>query len=126
MLLEGDVSKLKIIISESEVVYQRALYEAIVFAAKKYAMAGVTATKGFIGFGANGANKGAKGFNFESVPPIILEIIDRHDRIEDFSKVVSSLLEKANGAGIIYIEAVDVVLYRKQEELKENELLKSV
>ncbi len=115
MILEGDAKKLKIIISEAEIVYQRSLYEAIIFAAKKYTMAGLTASKGIVGYGANGVTAGAKGFNFDSEPPIIIEIIDRDERIDSFAKVVSGLLDKAGGAGIIYTEPVHVLSYRKQE-----------
>lgn len=116
MFLEGDEKKLKIIISESEVIYQRNLYEAIIFAAKKYTMAGVTATKGFLGFGADGPKNANRGLNFSTEPPITIEIVDREERIEDFSKVVSSLLDKANASGIVYIESVNVVCFRKQED----------
>ncbi|WP_068471971.1 DUF190 domain-containing protein [Saccharicrinis aurantiacus] len=118
MVLEGNEKKLKIIISESEVIYQRNLYEAIIFAAKKYTMAGVTATKGFLGFGADGPKNGNRGINFKTEPPITIEIVDREERIEDFSKVVSSLLDKANASGIVYIESVNVVCFRKQEDAK--------
>lgn len=118
MLLEGKAKKLKIIIPESEKVYQRSLYEAIVFAAKKYAMAGTTVTKALMGYGANGLTNTSKIFDMSIEPPIIIEIIDKTERIEDFSKVVSGLLDKANGAGIIYLEDVEIISYRKHEKNK--------
>ncbi|GAF04687.1 DUF190 domain-containing protein [Saccharicrinis fermentans] len=118
MLLEGKAKKLKIIIKETEKVYQRTLYEAIVFAAKKYTLAGTTISRGVMGYGANGLSSSSKTFELSEDSPIIIEIIDRQERIEDFSKVVSGLIDKANGAGIIYIEDVDIVSYRKHEEIK--------
>jgi len=117
MILEGKAKKLKIIIPESDKVYQRSLYEAIVFAAKKYTLAGTTVTRGFMGYGANGLSDSSKVFDISKEPPIIIEIVDNKERIEDFSKVVSGLVEKADGAGIIYIEDVDIVLYRKHEKV---------
>ncbi|MCW3807371.1 DUF190 domain-containing protein [Plebeiibacterium marinum] len=120
MNLEGKGKKLKIIIQESDKVYQRSLYEAIVFAAKKYTLAGTTVIKGYMGYGANGLNDSSKTFDISYEPPIIIEIVDKAERIEDFSKVVSSLLEKADGAGVVYIEDVDIVLYRKNEKVKSH------
>ncbi len=118
MILEGKAKKLKIIIPEGEKVYQRSLYEAIIFAAKKYTLAGATITKGFIGYGANGLTDSSKTYDLSYEPPITIEIIDNKERIEDFSKVVAGLIEKADGAGIIYTEDVNVLLYRKHEKVK--------
>ena len=118
MILEGKAKKLKIIIRETEKVYQRLLYEAIIFAAKKYTLAGSTVSRGVMGYGANGLTNSSKNFEFTEEPPIIIEIVDRDARIEGFAKVVSDLIDKANGAGIIYIEDVDIVSYRKHEEVK--------
>ncbi|SMO57573.1 hypothetical protein SAMN06265379_10323 [Saccharicrinis carchari] len=118
MLLEGKVKKLKIIIREIETVYQRSLYEAIMFAAKKTSLAGATATRGAMGYGANGLTNASKTYQMSQDPPIIIEIVDRAKRIEDFSLVVSNLMDKANAAGIIYIEDVEVVSYRRHEMVK--------
>lgn len=118
MILEGKAKKLKIIIQESDKVYQRSLYEAIVFAAKKYTLAGTTVIRGFMGYGANGLSDSTKAFDISYEPPIIIEIVDRTERIDDFAKVVAGLLEKADGAGIIYTEEVDIVAYRKHEKEK--------
>ncbi|TLX76948.1 DUF190 domain-containing protein [Labilibacter sediminis] len=118
MILDGQAKKLKIIIPESEKVYQRSLYEAIVFAAKKYALAGTTVTKGLMGYGANGLTNSSKTYDISYEPPIIIEIVDKAGRIDDFAKVVAGLLDKANGAGIIYLQDVDIISYRKHEEVK--------
>ncbi len=118
MLLEGKAKKLKIIVQECEKVYQRSLYEAIVFAAKKSTLAGATVSKAVMGYGCNGLTNSSKSYQISQESPIVIEIVDRAERIEDFAVVVSGLIDKANGAGIIYMEDVDVVIYRKHEELK--------
>ncbi len=118
MILEGKAKKLKIIIQETDKVYQRSLYEAIVFAAKKYTLAGSTVSRGVMGYGANGLADSSKVYDISKEPPIIIEIVDMEERIEDFSKVVAGLLEKADGAGIIYTEDVNIIAYRKHEKEK--------
>ncbi len=118
MNIEGRGKKLKIIIQETDKVYQRSLYEAIVFAAKKYTLAGTTVTKGIMGYGLDGLSDSSKAFDISQAQPVIIEIVDKKERIEDFSKVVAGLLEKADGAGIIYTEDVDIISYRKHEKVK--------
>ncbi len=111
MILEGDAQKLKVIIGENDRVYQRPLYEAIVFAAKKYTMAGVTALKGSISYGADSIANNSKGFALSTEAPVIIELVDRPERIKNFAEIASKLLEKSGSGGIIYIEDVHVVQY---------------
>ncbi len=115
MILEGDAKKLKIITGESDRVYQRPLYEAIVFAAKKYKLAGVTVTKGFMSYGADSIVHSVKVFTLSEEVPIILEMVDREERIYDFAEIVSKLFDKSGCGGIMYVENVDVIRYKKRD-----------
>lgn len=112
MVLEGEAKKLKIITGESDRVYQRPLFEAIVFAAKKYKMAGVTVSKGLISYGASSIISNSKVFTLSDEQPVIIELIDRPERISSFSEIASKLIEKASCGGIICIEDVEVILYK--------------
>jgi uncharacterized protein len=116
MILEGKAKKLKIIIGENERVYQRPLFEAIVFAAKKYKLAGVTVSKGIMSFGADSMDLSVKVFELAEHLPVIIEIVDVAERIEDFGNIISKLLDKAKSGGIIYFEDVDVLRYAKKPE----------
>ncbi len=96
MVLEGEAQKLKLIIEEDDRVYQRPLYEAIVFAAKKYKMAGITVTKGILSYGSDSITNNSKVFSLSNNHPIIIELIDRAERITSFAEIATKLLEKAN------------------------------
>lgn len=111
MILEGRARKMKIIIGENERVYQRSLYEAIVFAAKKYKMAGVTVYKGILSYGADNLEQNGKVFTLSDNLPIIIEMVDLHERIEDFGNIIARLLDKAESGGIIFFEDVEVLRY---------------
>jgi len=111
MVLEGSAQKLKMIVGESDQVYQRPLFEAIIFAAKKYKMAGITVAKGFMSYGADSIVNHSKVFSISPELPIVIELVDRAERIRSFSEIAAKLLEKSGSGGIIYIEDVDVVLY---------------
>ncbi len=111
MNLEGNAKKLKIIVGEDDVVYRRPLFEAILFAAKKYKVAGATVYKGIMSFGAGSLNNNSKVFTMSDDKPVVIEIIDREERIADFSEVIKDLLKKSHSGGIIYVEDVNVILY---------------
>ncbi len=111
MILEGNNYKLKVIIGENDVVYRRPLYEAMLFAAKKYKIAGATVYKGLLSYGADSLINHVKVFSLTDEKPVIIEFIDREERIADFSEIVSRLMKKSDSGGIIYIEDVNIVLY---------------
>ncbi len=117
MNLKGNAKKLKIIIGESDTVYQRPLFEAILFAAKKYKVAGATVYKGVMSFGADSIDNNIKVFTLSDEKPVTIEIVDREERIADFSEVAAGLLKKSCSGGIIYIEDVNVVLYSHSDSV---------
>ncbi|MBK3518165.1 DUF190 domain-containing protein [Carboxylicivirga marina] len=112
MVLNGEAQKLKMIVGEEDRVYQRPLYEAIVFAAKKYKMAGVTVYKGLISYGADSILNNSKVFTLTTEQPVTIELIDRAERIQSFAEIATKLIEKANCGGIIFAEEVHVFLYK--------------
>lgn len=111
MNLSGKAVKLKIIIGENDNVYQRPLYEAIVFAAKKYKISGATVTRGIMNYGANSLYQSIKVFALAADLPIIIEMVDKQERLTDFAAIVSRLIEKAGGGGLITLEEVEVLHY---------------
>jgi len=120
MILEGSNKKLKIITGERDIVYRRPLYEAILFAAKKYKIAGATAYKGLISYGADSLINHIKVFSISDERPVVIELIDREERISDFSEIAARLLKKSGSGGIIYIEDVNVVSYVHSEMIADN------
>ncbi|NPA36521.1 MAG: DUF190 domain-containing protein [Chlorobi bacterium] len=111
MNLEGPGKKLKVIIGENDILYQRPLYEALLIAAKKYRIAGTTITRGIMSYGADSLINHVKVFSVSEDSPIIIEMIDKEERISDFSEIVSKLIKKAGAGGIVYTEDVNVVMY---------------
>lgn len=111
MNLSGKAVRLKIIVGESDTVYQRPLYEAIVFAAKKYKISGVTVAKGIMNYGSNSLLQSIKVFSLATDLPVIIEMVDRRERLTDFAAIVSRLMDKASAGGLITIEDVDVLHY---------------
>ncbi|MCG8580329.1 MAG: DUF190 domain-containing protein [Bacteroidales bacterium] len=120
MVLKGEAQKLKMIIGEEDRVYQRPLFEAIVFAAKKYKMAGITVIKGTISYGADSILNNTKVFSLSSERPVVIELIDRAERINSFAEIAAKLLEKANCGGLIFAEEVHVFVYKGSKKITTN------
>ena len=116
-MLEGPAKKLIIISQESDIVYRCPLYQAILYAAKKTKLAGATVYKGDMSYGAGNLAAFPKGFNFSGEKPVVVELIDREDRIKYFAEIASKLLRKSGSGGIIYVEDVNVVLYHQSPKI---------
>lgn len=111
MKLNGQAARLRIIVGETDLVYQRPLYEAIVFAAKKYKLSGATVSKGAMNYGAQSIKKSIKVFELSEDRPMIIELIDYPERLRDFASIAQKLIEKAEAGGIITIEDLEVIYY---------------
>ncbi|WP_321517055.1 DUF190 domain-containing protein [Marinifilum fragile] len=116
MKLKGKAKLLRVFIGEADRVYQRPLYEAIVYGAKKYGMAGVTVHRGIMSFGASSRIHTSKIFALADDLPIIVEIVDSTEKVEGFLHILELLIEKSGGGGMITMEQVDVIRYQAQSK----------
>lgn len=114
MTLETDSKLLRIFIGELDKVEHQPLYEAIVFAAKKNGLAGCTAIRGLMSFGASSRVHTAKLIEISQDLPVIVEIVDHEDKINEFVKVVDDFFTKAKCGGLITIEKATVLHYKSK------------
>ena len=112
MKLPSEAEILRIFIGESDKYNGRPLYEAIVEEARKSGMAGATVTRGVLGFGAHSRIHTAKILRLSEDLPLIVEIIDKPERIEAFLPGLDKMVEE----GLITVEKVRVVAYRHNEK----------
>jgi PII-like signaling protein len=103
---------LRIFIGESDMCGHQPLYEAIVFAAKKFALSGATVTRGIMGFGANSKVHTTKLFEISADLPLVIEIVDTEEKIRDFTKIVEQMFEQTKSGGLITLEKAEVIRYR--------------
>jgi PII-like signaling protein len=108
MKLPLEAYLLRVFIGESDKVHGRPLCEIIVEEARKRGMAGATALRGFLGFGANSRIHTSKVLRLSEDLPVVIEIVDAEDRIEAFHPE----LEKWISEGLITLEKVRVIAYR--------------
>jgi len=71
-------------------------------------MAGATAIKGFMGFGCKSHMHTTKLLRLSEDLPIIIEIVDSEDKINQFLPVLDEMIKE----GLVTIEKANVVMYR--------------
>ncbi len=112
MGIKGTAKLLRIFTGESDVVYGRPLYEAIVYAAKKDGLAGATVLKGRMSYGANSRIHTSKVLALSDDLPMVVEIVDNEEKINDFLPVIDKLFKESKSGGLITIEKVEVIFYK--------------
>ena len=86
--------------------YQRLpLFEAIVLKARESRLAGATVLHGILGFGKSSRLHQSNPLILSSDLPVVVEIVDRVDKIEAFLPV----LERMMSGGLVTIERAHVV-----------------
>jgi len=108
MALIGEGVLLRIFIGEADRHQGRPLSEVIVEAARKRGLAGATAWKGFMGFGAHSRMHTAKVLRLSTDLPVIIEIVDTREKIDAFLPELEDLVAE----GLVTLERADIQIYR--------------
>ncbi|HUH96985.1 MAG TPA: DUF190 domain-containing protein [Anaerolineales bacterium] len=104
---------LRIFIGESDKMDGKPLYEWIVTQAKARGMAGATALRGMMGFGAH--TKIIHTFKIERLSedlPVVIEIVDSQEKVEDFLSFAEGRIRRGM---LATVEKVQVRVYRSGE-----------
>ena len=108
MKLPAEACLLRVFIGESDKKDGVPLYEVIVREARARGLAGATATRGFLGFGANSRIHTAKILRLSEDLPIVVEIVDAPEKIDAFLPDLDRLI----GEGLVTLEKVRIISYR--------------
>ncbi len=99
---------LRIFIGELDTHAGQPLYQWLVEAARRREMAGATVLRGLEGFGAHSEMHTAKVLRLSVDLPVVIEIIDSAERIDEFLPVVDEVVVE----GLVTVERVEMHLYR--------------
>lgn len=108
----GAAELLRIFVGESDRVDGMALSERLVRQARDAGLAGATVLRGHMGFGAGSHLRTARVLDLAGDLPLVIEIVDRHDRLDAFMLALTPLLDRAGCGAMVTREAVTVVHYR--------------
>ena len=112
MKIEGEGQLLRIFVSETDRHEGKPLFEAIVQLARTRGLAGATVLRGLQGFGAHSRVHTAKILRLSDDLPIVIEIVDRPERIESILPELDQMVSE----GMITLEKVRIIAYRHEGE----------
>ncbi len=118
MELSEKTGILKIYTGETDKVHGRSLFEEIVFRARKEGLAGATVYKGIMSFGASHSIHTMKIFALSGDLPVIIEIIDNIDKLNDFIPVLQELMNLSKKGGMITMQENSVLRYAAGEKYR--------
>jgi len=108
MTLPEEGQLLRIFIGESDKYERQPLYEWIVRKAQEFGLAGATVFRGLGGFGAHSRLHTAKILRLSSDLPIVIEIVDTSEKIEQFMPIIDDAIKE----GLATLEKATIQFYR--------------
>jgi uncharacterized protein len=112
MHINGEGVLLRVFLGERDRCGSQPLYEAIVNAAKSTGLAGVTVLRGIMGYGASSRLHTAKLLRLSADLSIVIEIVDKSDRIDAFMEQLDQLFDRAGCGGLVTRERVEIIRYQ--------------
>lgn len=112
MKIPQDGKLLRIFVGEADKWQGRALYEAIVAAAREDGLGGATVMKGVMGYGCKSHMHTAKFLRLSEDLPIVIEIVDSDEKIQKFLPRLDPMVRE----GLVTLERVQVIWYRADSE----------
>ena len=109
---------LKIYVGETDKVNGHPLFEEIVFEAKKAGLAGATVNKGIMSYGASHSIHTMKIFALSDKMPIVVEIVDNIEKLDEFAKTINELMDLSKKGGLITFQELEVVRYIPGEKFR--------
>lgn len=111
MRTEGTATRLTILVDELDQWHHRSLYVEIVHRAHAEGLAGATAIRGIEGFAGISDIHTTHLFHLGDHLPIVITIIDDHDRIHAFLHTLDEILHK----GVVLLDDVEVIRYNREQ-----------
>lgn len=98
---------LRLFVGEKDRHGHQPLYEAIVMKARERGLAGATVLRGMQGYGCSSTLHTAKILRLSDDLPMVVEIVDSEQRIEEFLPVLDEMMS----SGLVTLEKVRVLQY---------------
>lgn len=113
METNSEAKLLRIYISSTDKFRHSPLYEVILFAAKRYGMAGATVLRGVMGYGSSNVIHSMKFWEISEKLPMVVEIVDESEKIEKFTETILPYFDKIRNGGMITLEKITIVLHKR-------------
>jgi PII-like signaling protein len=111
MAIRQQAKLLRIFIGETDKLHGKPLYEAIIRAAQAAGLSGATVLRGIESYGASRRLHTAKVLRLSEDMPIVIEIVDGEEPIEQFLEPLNALLGDAGVGAMVTLEKVEILHY---------------
>lgn len=111
MVIPQESYLLRIFVGESDRHSGKSLYEWIILKAREQGLAGATALRGLMGYGAHSRLHTFKIERLSLDLPVVVEIVDSREKLEAFLDLIDDDITE----GLATIEKVHVRLYRSRK-----------
>lgn len=109
----GEAKMLRIYVSNTDRFKHAPLYETIVFAAKRYGLAGATSLRGTMGFGSSSTVHTTKFWEISEKFPVVIEIVDEPEKVDWFVEKILPWFDKLPSGCMITTTDVKLILSKK-------------
>ncbi len=104
----SEAKLLRIFISEGDRYHHSSLHEVIVQKSQAAGLAGATVLRGLMSYGSSGKLRSTRILDLAVDLPVVIEIVDRDDRIQAFLPSLNQLLDEAKCGGLVTLEPVQI------------------
>ena len=104
----GSAARLTILVDEADHWHHKPVYVEIVHRAHRSGLAGATVLRGVEGFAALSEIHTTHLFSLGEHLPVVIVIVDNHERIHDFLDELDEILHK----GVALLDEVEVIRYQ--------------
>lgn len=109
MNISGKANTLRIFLGEEDHFLHKPVYALIVAEARKAHLAGCSVYRGVMGFGRDSVVHSSKFLAVSEDMPVVIEIIDEAEKIEEFIPTVKEIFESSDCGGLVTIQPVEIV-----------------
>jgi len=113
MKLEEKAKRLRIYISSTDKYQHSPLYEVLIYEARNQGITGATVLKGIMGYGASSEVLTNKLWEISEKLPLIVEIIDEPDKIDNFLASLKLYLEEAGKGHLVTVDETTVIFHKQ-------------
>lgn len=106
---------LRIYVSSTDRIDHELVYRLLAFQAKKQGLLGATVYKGVMGYGASSELRSDILWEITEKVPMMVEIIDQKEQIDNFLKIVVPLLDTMPKGCMVTVQDVEVIMTKKGE-----------
>ena len=114
--IEGNAQLMQIYIGESDQWRDKPLHEALVHAMRANDLAGVTAYRGVLGYGAHRRMHKEAPLHLSSDNSIMLSVIDTEEKLRAFLPIVEQMVAE----GLVVLSDVDIIKYAHRGHANET------